>query len=176
MAAEIKTQLNIPDLWYDFYSRFLPGTLFIAGLRILFLGNLSIPSLPEVLLLLGAAYITGLLSQPISSRIIGGVHWLSRKLAKIDDPLYVKGVQMRLGSKSRPTMILSKMHGEVAFFVQLMLLSLILLGILYYNSKAVWYSFSVPILPFIFAIEVSHRRIQRAKEYDKIYQNNKSAS
>ena len=33
MAAEINTELKIPDIWYDFYSSFQPGVLFIAYLK-----------------------------------------------------------------------------------------------------------------------------------------------
>ncbi|MBI4810369.1 MAG: hypothetical protein HY800_02795 [Ignavibacteriales bacterium] len=175
MSAEIKTELKIPDLWYDFYSRFLPGVIFVSGLRTLYYNICTFPNLPEVLVLLGAAYIAGLLTQPLSSQIIRFVHYLARKLAKINDPLYIKRIQIRLGQESRPTLILSKMHGEVAFFVQAMTLMAVLSIILWLDSKGSWLWIIVIPLLFACALEVSYRRIKRAGEYTQLSEEGKSS-
>lgn len=44
MGAELKAELNIPDLWFDFYARFLPGTTFVIIVRFFLLGYKNIPA------------------------------------------------------------------------------------------------------------------------------------
>jgi len=71
MGTEFKTELKIPDLWYDFYARFLPGAAFIAALRLIILkNNTFLPTTGmELFLLLFTGYFCALISQPLSSRL-----------------------------------------------------------------------------------------------------------
>ena len=168
MAAGLKTELNIPDLWYDFYARLLPGSAFIAGIRTMYFGNFAIPTLEEALVLLGASYLVGLASQPLSSRIIGLVQTLGERIAGITDKRFIKKVQHTLQSDSRAALILSKMHGEVAFFVQIGTLSIVWSILLCTASKFSGYYLFIPGASFLFALEVANRRAKRAKDLESI--------
>lgn len=169
MAVELKSELKIPDLWYDFYARLLPGSLFIAGLRTLYFGNYMIPTLRDGLVLLGASYLVGLASQPLSSRITGWIQTLGERIAGINDKCFVRRIQHNFHHDSRQALVLSKMHAEVAFFVQVGILSIILLIILRTSSKFnCHYITFIPAAAFLFALEVANRRANRAKDLKTI--------
>ncbi len=120
---DIKTELKIPDLWYDFYARFLPGTAFVAVLYILWPGtSLSswAPTASQTMILAVAGYVCAFVSQPVSSVVTGWIHLF---VAGGKD-CYVKRIAEKL--KPHEGKILSKMHGETTFFTQCFFLSLAL--------------------------------------------------
>lgn len=77
MAGEIKTELSIPDLWFDFYARFIPGCVFVTAVRFYSLGIKALPETGEFVFLAGVSYFVGILAQPISSRIVGVIETLT---------------------------------------------------------------------------------------------------
>src|SRR5262245_17290860 len=119
--TEIKTELKIPDLWYDFYARLLPGAAFVAAIYILWPGPLSWPEPFQAVILVAVGYVSALVSQPIASPLSHLIHWLvARRKA-----YYVESVAKKLNP--REASILDKMHGEVTFFTQCFVLTLVLL-------------------------------------------------
>jgi hypothetical protein len=82
MNGVIKTELNIPDLWYDFYARLLPGAAFVTALWLIFQKDL--PDWKEIVLLAFASYFCGLIAQPIASRITVWIEYLIELLRKQD--------------------------------------------------------------------------------------------
>jgi peptidoglycan/LPS O-acetylase OafA/YrhL len=118
--TDLKAELKIPDLWYDFYARLLPGVLFIAALYILWPGTPSWPTASQTVILVATGYVCALVSQPLASELTWFIHWLvaGRK------PHYVEGIARILSP--REARILDKMHGEVTFFTQSFVLSIVL--------------------------------------------------
>ena len=55
MSPSIQTELKIPDLWYDFYTRLIPGTAFIASTRILFLNSCKLPIHWQIFIIISLA-------------------------------------------------------------------------------------------------------------------------
>lgn len=172
MGADLKTELTVPDLWFDLYARALPGSAFVGVARCALLGNCTVPSATEMLALLAVGYFAALLSQPLASRLCGWIERLAERLAGNRDRLFVRRTQELLGSESRRSMIISKMHGEVTFFVQLAVLS-----VAYYCLER-WSTAPVSHLGYalwicsgaflVCALEVAHRRYQRAADYSKL--------
>ena len=119
--AEIKTELKIPDLWYDFYARLLPGGVFVAAIYVLWPGTPSWPTPLQTVLLLAVGYVSALVSQPLSSPLSHFIHWLvaGRKHHHVE----IIGKSLNPHEAS----ILAKMHGEVTFFTQSFVLALVLL-------------------------------------------------
>lgn len=173
MNPEIKVELQVPDLWYDFYARVLPGTAFIAALRYVVLGTTSTPSVTEIIAILWMGYFSALLTQPLASRLTGWIERLAKTIAGEPDRLYIRRVQEVLGSDSRKAMILSKMHGEVAFFVQLGLLTLLTL-LAESLAPSPRHPLGARALLFgalacaVLALDVAHRRLQRARDYSAV--------
>jgi len=177
MATEIK--LKIPDLWFDFYARLIPGTIFIATLRLWSLGITTIPNTNEIFLLIGAAYFTGLVTQPLASRIAKLIEKRvnpERKNPAGDKKKWLRILQYKLGRESRDSLILSKMHGEVTFFVQLAIMTLLFWFqnffkfLPYFNYSEfnifwLWYIIFFT-LALIGAFEVADRRVKRAKDIE----------
>jgi len=118
-------QIRIPNLWYDFYARLLPGSAFIAVVRTFLLNQQSVPSFPEMAVILATGYFVAMLTQPAASRITHGLQRLAEKVKRIEDPLFVRRVQGRLGTETGEARILDKMHGEVACFAQVAILALV---------------------------------------------------
>jgi hypothetical protein len=119
--AEIKTELKIPDLWYDFYARLLPGAAFVGAIYILLPGAPSWPTPFQTIILVAVGYVCALVSQPLASPLSHLIHWLvaGRKW------YYVESVGKKL--TAHEASILDKMHGEVTFFTQGFVLTLVLL-------------------------------------------------
>lgn len=166
----VQAQLHIPDLWFDFYSRFLPGAVFVAATRIFIFGNKAMPSYAELIVLALAGYLFGLLSQPISSRLTRLVETLADKASKVQIE-YVASIQKKIGRNLRESLILSKMHGEVNFFCQLAVLSGVYQIIqrklsIETHQWSQWY-LSITLVSVIFAFEVAMRRVAKAKKYDR---------
>ena len=117
----INAELKIPDLWYDFYARLLPGGLFVTAIYVLWPVPLDWPSPSKMVVLVAAGYVSALVSQPVASPLSHLIHWLvaGRKCHHVE----------RIGKGLNPheASILDKMHGEVTFFTQCFVLTLVLL-------------------------------------------------
>lgn len=170
MEHGVTTELKVPDLWFDFYARLLPGSAAVAAFRFLVLKKHDVPELREMALWAFGGYLIALLCQPLSSRITG---WIEDKVEKRRNR--IREIQAKLGRDSREAMILSKMHGEVTFFTQLAVLALVLAAI-----QAIERPYGVPGLLWnlLFAVlsiggarEVAGRRFQRAKDYEDAFKN-----
>ncbi len=165
MSAEVSTEIRIPDVWYDFYARLVPGSVVVAAFYVLMCEKTIQPDGWEIVLILASGYVLSLFSQPISSRLTGGLHRLSESIYG-KNRTYVREIQRKLGTTSRQSMILSKMHGEVTFFVQMFVLSLALLAIDKFGS--VHWPAPLPALCWfivaflVAAFEVALRRLKRA--------------
>lgn len=164
MTTQLNADLKIPDLWFDFYARFLPGTIFVAALYILWPGDLSIPSGWLAAILALGAFIVGLLIQPLSSELTGILHSVMAWM--------VTGERYYVRKRGRldPLRILSKMHGETTFFVQCFFLSAIMLTLqkipsFHLESTGNTVTANVLFLPFalVMAVDVSWRRVRRAQ-------------
>lgn len=170
MGNGIQTELKVPDLWYDFYARILPGSAFIAALRLLIFQNASIPEVREIIILVFAGYFCAILTQPIASQVSKQLEdLLEKKKAPNGDRLYIRKVQTKLGRTSRESMILSKMHGEVVFFIQLTILGIIFLiiQILFGHSNYIFWNIFFIVIFFIESCEVAYRRVKRAIDYEE---------
>lgn len=119
--AEIKAELKIPDLWYDFYARLLPGGVFVAAIFILWPGIPSWPTLLQTVILVAVGYVSALVSQPLSSPLSHLIHWLVAGRKRY----YVESIAKKLNLHEAS--ILDKMHGEVTFFTQCFVLTRALL-------------------------------------------------
>jgi hypothetical protein len=169
MAADIKTELQIPDLWYDFYARFLPGSVFVFLTRLFVLGTpyTSVPTVSELIVIAFASYLVGLLVQPSSSVVLKRVHKWAEKRNKVEEG-FVSRIQHELGSESNESKILSKMHGEVAFFMQLTILGVLFIALMIGNSRPDWIYFAIhPFASTLCTLMVADRRVDRAKR-DKL--------
>ncbi len=157
--------LRIPDLWYDFYARLLPGAGFVAAIRTQILKDSTIPDAMEFIVLACGGYFCALLVQPVSARLAGLVE-LGATMVMQQGRDYVSKIQSNLGRDKRESMILSKMHAEVTFFCQLTVLSIVF-HVISSRSAIPWSRWHV-IIPFvlvILAFEVALRRVQKATTY-----------
>lgn len=178
MATEIKTELNIVDLWYDFYARFLPGfvflvVLFLCGLfgdpQITIFLNINI-----IILIFIFSLVIGLCTQPLASRI---VNYIEQSVDSSPQKYFIRQIQKVIGFDQTPSRILDKMHGETAFFAQIAIYSFInaiLCSTNCYPSipqKCIVCSLSlvVMIISIIFAYWISKGRYKRAEEYKNIF-------
>jgi len=165
----LKTKLKIPDLWFDVYARLLPGTAFVAAIRVLLLGNVEVPNGKELFVLAFAGYLFALITQPISSRLARLVWYLADKVTS-EEVGYVDKVKQKLGRSTRESLILSKMHGEVTFFCQLSVLSVVyqVIQLTYRSTQQPWNPCCI-VITFVFvafAFEVATRCVDKAKKYD----------
>lgn len=183
MSAEVKTEFRIPDLWYDFYARLIPGTAFIVALRIFSFNNKSVPESNEIFMLLGAAYFAGLMTQPLASRLVSKIddfaQWIySKEKEAVTGDNWTRKLQFQLGRTSRDSLILSKMHGETTMFVQIGVLSIVFIiqnilkifkpfGESYTKVECCLGATIIIIFSLIFAIEVAHRKLKRAARIKK---------
>ena len=170
MSAEIKTELQIPDLWFDFYARLLPGLAFVAALRTLIFSDRTVPAATELVVIVAVGFFCGLLSQPFSSRIVGGLEWSAAKIRHRSTD-YVNIITKQLDSSNR-ALILSKMHGEVTFFTQLAVLSV---GYGLVNrfcppapELLAWYISVIFLGALGLAFEVADRRVKRAEREERL--------
>ena len=162
----ISTELRIPDLWYDFYARLVPGTAFVAAVYVLRLGDAAWPCTLQTVILALAGYFTAIITQPISSRVTGWIHDLAATVAGVGR-LFVRQSAKTLDLRQQQ--ILSKMHGEATLFVQLSVFSVILIAhqALLDHDGPPWFWFALAAVAFVLeALEVAHRRIKRARDLD----------
>lgn len=185
MAADVKTEFKIPDLWFDFYVRFIPGTVFIACLRFFNQDQEIIPDTNEFLILLGAAYFIGLITSPLSSRLAKFIEHRAEiiysKRNKIKQRNWVRKLQYDLGRESRDSLLLSKMHGEITMFVELALLTILFWVQNHFkiipnitNSNFHFHIIHLLVIVVLFmglAYEVGDRRIRKAKDIQDFWPN-----
>ncbi len=114
----MSNELNIPDIWYDFYARLLPGTAFALATRYVLLNIQTVPTATELFIFLGIGYFLGLITQPLASRSRYALEDLARIPRKIEDKFFIRKVQKKFEPDSRISMTISKMGGEITFFVQ----------------------------------------------------------
>ncbi|MBW3564480.1 MAG: hypothetical protein KY459_07130 [Acidobacteria bacterium] len=168
MGADLKADLQIPDLWYDFYSRLLPGVCFVAALRIFAIQIVSAPSSTELLILIFFGYIAGIVTQPVSSRVSGWVQDLVAYLrGKEKDIVSIVSRRLEKAEAVKERQILSKMHGEVSFFLQLGMFGVMFVTTMAtqgatLRSSTILSAISVAIVAFLCAFEVADRRCLRA--------------
>lgn len=170
MSNGINAELKVPDLWYDLYARILPGSAFVAAVRFTIKKNDQLPDFREIFLLAIAGYFCALISQPVSSRI---AMWLENFIEKRKSPnsdrLFIRKVQTKLGRTSRESMILSKMHGEIVFFIQLFVLAVVFLSLNFFfdlGGTIICNIVFIVVFP-LGAIEVTLRRVERAIDYEQ---------
>ena len=173
MSPNIQTELRIPALWFDFYARLLPGTAFIAAVRVFVAGNAAMPSFSEMLFLAFAGYFSGMLSQPLGSRLTRAIERIVGK-CKFHDATFVWSLERKLGSDSQEAPILAKMHGEVTFFAQLFVLAGFFFLVQLVQALTGDTCWSRPFVTFPVALyflggacEVALRRAERAAEVTK---------
>ena len=166
----IKTKLEIPDLWFDFYARFLPGITFVAIVRLIILQKTTLPQTREFFVLIFAGYVCAFFVQPFSSRITLCLEKAVICMKGLDKD-YVRKIQLKIGTSNRQSMILSKMHGETTAFIQFFMLGAVffLLQLLFtepVNRLFLAVNFIFLIIFIISSCEVATRRIARAKFID----------
>ena len=173
MGADLKAELHVPDLWFDFYARLLPGTAFVGGIRCLILGIVDVPAWAEIFVILAIGYLAGLFTNPLGSRCAGRIERVAELSCSVKEALFIRRVQKELGPESRASMILFKMHGEVTFFVQLGLLSLVYWLVEIFVEQAVTplklYPLAFAAVCAVIAYEVALRRLQRAMKDGELY-------
>lgn len=170
MSNGINAELKVPDLWYDFYARILPGSAFVAVVRLTIIKNFLVPDFHEIFIIALAGYFCALLTQPLSSRIAIYIEGYieKRKSPNKGDRLFVRRVQAKLGRTSRESMILSKMHGEIVFFIQLFVLGIVFLFLNFFFDLRFMIIWNILFIIFVSlgAFEVTSRRAERALDYD----------
>ena len=103
---------HIPDVWFDFYARLLPGTyvaliVFYSPLRI------HAPEKRGVLLLLFAAYIVGYMLQPIGSFLSRSIEKLS--ITETERTRYYQ-IEQNADNLSRGMLLVQKAWSESVCF------------------------------------------------------------
>jgi len=124
--------LYIPEIWYDFFVRFLPGAAFVSAIRLLFFPIYTVsdyPEFKELVALAIAGYILGLISEPISTLIATPIESLSSPLT--DTLRKIQLLKNRNRSKRRnkrlfrETFLPSKKDAETKFFIQVIVLTIV---------------------------------------------------
>ena len=114
------TIAKLPDIWYDFYGRLLPGAYGVSFFQLFVLGQSIEATLENFLYIMISGYLLGHIFQPISSMII---LWRERK----HDPDDQKGqVNSEMGPETRAAHLLSKAHAEGAGMVSFFIFTLII--------------------------------------------------
>jgi len=179
----VSMNLDIPDLWFDFYARFLPGITFITILRIFFFGLTNPPNAWDVAVIVVAGYISALLIQPISSLIVNNFEKIAQNIKdKANKKDKVRIIIYKLGEKSHEALILEKMHGEIHFFLQLgifLLIDCIFLLFRYSSTQIGSYIVNpcglkllflfLAILSICYSFCYSKKRFKRAKRDEKAF-------
>lgn len=183
MSNTIKTEIAIPDNWYDFYTRLLPGTYFVTVAYLLLFKKLQFPSFQEMIILLGAAYLFGLMILPVSILLR---EFLSKRMDKgfSEKKDSTEKVSYIIGREKRDSLIISKMYAEEIFYWQSSLVSLILMfcyigkNLIFDSEKygfkeillVIILSLSVVIYFIYLAKNTFTRAYKRAKRYEKYHQ------
>jgi hypothetical protein len=169
--TDIKVELNIPDLWYDFYARLLPGAIFVAAIYFLWPDAPSWPTALQTVMLLAAGYVSALVSQPVASELTWGIEWLVAGMKH----LYVERIAQNV--TPHESQILSKMHSEVTFFTQCIVLSIALWVLLWvfqlvprFQLKQEWGLTIAAVFAFVgLAALTAFRRKRRADRMQELH-------
>lgn len=163
--SPITTELNIPDIWYDFLGRLLPGYAFLSSIWLIVKGTIE-PSILVAVLAIPASYIIGFTCQPITLTL---TKWLEKKAAETNcvEEHFVSLSQNSLGTDSRRSLILSKIGAETVFFSQVVFLSLITayIALRYENCIGAILGCVVAIVALYGAWSYANHRIEKAKSY-----------
>jgi len=126
--SNFQASLEIPDLWFDFYVRFLPGITFIGILGFIIYGSFSVIYTNFAVFFIGS-YLAGLLLNPISS-------WIANKMDyRLDEDGNLRDELLHnTNLNSHEVGVIHKMRGEVLFFIQ-MLLFYIILVVIYLSTE-----------------------------------------
>ncbi len=124
MDGKTITELKIPDVWYDFYARFIPGLVFVFSLRFFLYGHIFSIGATDILVMMFISYIVGLINQPIASTLTERIEKLA--IRKYSNKNLVPEVQHKLGQGTRRALVLSKMKGEISCFSQLFFITIYL--------------------------------------------------
>lgn len=165
--SPITTELNIPDIWYDFLGRLLPGYAFLSSIWLIVKGTIE-PSTLVAVLAIPASYIIGFTCQPITLIL---TKWLEKKAADKNcvEEHFVSLSQNSVGTDSRRSLILSKIGAETVFFSQVVFLSLITacIALTYENYIGATSGFFVAIYALYGAGFYANHRIEKTKSYLK---------
>ena len=169
MADDVTKTFPIPDVWFDLLARLLPGFVFVVSIRYISLGDRTAVDATGLLMLSGLGYGAGLFVSSASSRI---ARFIERWFVKKGEENLVRIVQHKFGRDSKDSMVLSKMHAEVVFFVQCAILSILYatLNFAWVRPETVipnWYPLVFAVAAGLFAFEVAERRLSKARETDK---------
>lgn len=166
MSDNIKTELKIPDVWYDFYARLLPGIFLIFASRYFIQKEWIVPVATETFLLVIAGYFLGLFFQPLASNIVKLVFKYTKPKISADK---IAEVQAKVGAESRRSKVLSKMQAETVFFAQLVIGDCLLLALYFYSGLGKIHILITLflVLPYsIFGLRnVAKRRFEKAIRY-----------
>lgn len=128
MAPEMRTSTRFPDLWFDLWARLMPGVAFVALLRFFVLDHAWLPSIRGLLATLAAGYFIGFLTQPASAWLAVQVQdRLARSKGRDQGAGYWRSVCRARGRGDDDSRTLRRMHGEIVAFIQIAVLSLLLL-------------------------------------------------
>lgn len=173
MSNSIKTELNIPDIWYDFYARLLPGSFLVFSARYFIQNKWIVPTATETFLLISAGYFLGLFFQPLASSIAKLAFERTNGKTGAES---IADVQAKVGAESRRSKVLSKMQAETVFFAQLIISDCLLLVLYFYSGlDKIHVLFAlILVLPYlIFGLNnVAKRRFQKASRYGSSHDKN----
>jgi hypothetical protein len=176
VSDTFKADLRIPDLWFDFYARLLPGCAFVATIYILAgCGRTGWPSATAAVILAAAGYFSASVTQPITSLATRALHaWAApgkinkeKKWGFNERATYV--LELKQGLSRHEGEILSKMHGETTFFAQCGVLSGVLAVLMRFGPPSLSaYSWllaaGAAVLFFLLGYLTARRRRTRAEE------------
>jgi len=131
MSSPIRAELRIPDIWYDFFTRLLPGYAFWASIWYLVKGPEE-PGTMTAVLAVPAGYFIALAVQPVTLILI---KWLEKQAERGKESDFVVKIQSLLGPETRRSLILSKIGAELTFFSQVVILSLVASAAAFYQKK-----------------------------------------
>lgn len=177
MSEGLKSFIPVPDLWFDIIARMIPGVVCFLILRWYFSG-LDFKWVSDNLIVTGlGGYFVGLYFSPLSSSTAAIFHKLA-PLAhenlfhskKRQERIDVRTVSYQLGLESNTSSVLSKMHGEVVFFVQCGWMAAFLTVLPFFSGSLVTLKFSFPfgcmllflMTSLLLAFSVSIRRYSKA--------------
>ncbi|MFT5730784.1 MAG: p-aminobenzoyl-glutamate transporter AbgT [Desulforhopalus sp.] len=173
---------NIPDIWYDFYARFIPGFTAIVTFNFLHSQNIKSPKIEVLVYYIILGYIIGHIIQPSSAKIARKIQY-----EKYDNEENIKNCRENIDASTREAKLLSKQHSECVCFVSLSILTALFIVALIvvpnlivkpellqeYSELSFVISFCVFFVYFIFAVFTrAHAVADRAKSYYKKHLNN----
>ncbi|MBI2423915.1 MAG: hypothetical protein HYV27_13875 [Candidatus Hydrogenedentes bacterium] len=166
MGANIDATFDIPDIWFDFYARFVPGSAFAAVVYYMRGGDWATISALQASFLAAGGYCCALTTQWASSEITA---WITDRMQQ------KRGVKIVQDQTLDPKDILGKMHSETTMYIQAFVLGCILFlmhtfpescGFLP-NRTLPWTTLIFVVVYFIAALDFADRRVRRFKRLNK---------